>query len=231
MSCTLHILPNILTENTYHLLPVSIEEIIIKTNIYFVEEIKSARRLIKAIHKLKNIDDCTFYMLNEHDNSSLKNIKEIFENNKHIGLISEAGCAAVADPGNDLVLLAHENNVKVVPYIAPNSIIMSLMASGFNGQQFCFHGYLPIKQPMLKNKILELEKNAMHATQIFIETPYRNDALLKELISTCNSQSKLCVACNITSADELIVSKTIKEWSKQTISFHKKPAVFLLYAG
>jgi 16S rRNA (cytidine1402-2'-O)-methyltransferase len=231
MKVTLHILPNILAENSIDTIPVYIKEVIKKITVFYVEEIRSARRLLKALDKDFDIDACSFLMLNEHENKSLHQFKDLIKTNNDIGLLSEAGCAAVADPGKDLVELAHKYNVHVKPYVGPNSILMALMASGFNGQQFSFHGYLPIKQPMLKTKILELEKLSINASQLFIEVPYRNDQMIKEIVQTCNPNTKLCIASNICGEDEMIVSKTIADWKKLTISFHKKPAVFVLYSG
>jgi len=178
------------------------------------------------------IDDLTFHILNEHHRESLTLAKGIFENGNNIGYISEAGCPAVADPGQDLVLIAHQLEVKVIPHIGPNSIILALMASGFNGQQFYFHGYLPNKQPMLSQKIkeIELHSRSHNCTEIFIETPYRNNQLIEEILKNGHDSTWLCVAANLTSAEENINSKPLKEWKKTKLNYHKIPAVMLLYA-
>jgi 16S rRNA (cytidine1402-2'-O)-methyltransferase len=171
-------------------------------------------------------------MLNEHENESLQEATNLFKQGLKIGLISEAGCPNVADPGQQLVSIAHENDVKVIPHVGPNSILLALMASGFNGQQFHFHGYLPNKQPMLSQKITELERESKlkNCTQIFIETPYRNHQIIQEMMKVCNANTKLCIACNITGNDESIISLSISQWKQRELNFHKKPAVFLLYS-
>ncbi len=227
----LHLIPNFLADNTSHVMPPYIKEIIQQINIFFVEEIKSARRFLKKIDKEINIDNLTFHLLNEHKNNDLQHAKEYFAKGKSIAYISEAGCAAVADPGAELVSLAHSMNIKVIPYVGPNSILLALMASGFNGQKFIFHGYLPNKQPALSHKIKEIELHSQkeNCTQIFIETPYRNNQLLEELLKHCHSHTKLCVASNLTSMEEKIISCSIYDWRKMTYNFHKIPAVFLLY--
>jgi 16S rRNA (cytidine1402-2'-O)-methyltransferase len=169
-------------------------------------------------------------MLNEHENESLADAKKIWLSGNDIGFISEAGCPSVADPGQELVALAHQNEVKVIPYVGPNSILLALMASGFNGQQFQFLGYLPNKQPFLSSKIkeMEMESRVKNCTQIFIETPYRNDQLLAELLKNCSNETRICVACHLTGKEEQIISKTVSQWKQMQVSFHKKPAVFLL---
>lgn len=227
----LHLIPNILAENTAHKMPAGLTGIVSKISVFYVEEIRSARRFLKMMNKEIVIDDLTFHLLNEHHKEALSTAGEIFLSGKDIGYISEAGCPAVADPGQELVSIAHNMDVQVIPYIGPNSIIMALMASGFNGQQFYFHGYLPNKQPMLSSKIKEIEQHSRthNCTQIFIETPYRNNQLIAELLKNCSENTWLCVACNITGEDEKIISKPIKEWKKMEVNFHKIPAVFLLY--
>lgn len=228
----LHLIPNILAENSAHKMPQYLVDIVHQIKIFYVEEIRSARRFLKMIDKQIVIDDLEFHILNEHHQESLSLVKGFLHSGNSIGYISEAGCPAVADPGQDLVKIAHEINVQVIPHIGPNSIILALMASGFNGQQFYFHGYLPNKQPMLTSKIKEIESHSrlQNCTEIFIETPYRNNQMIQELLKHCHDQTRLCVAANLTSVDELIVSKTVKEWKKVETSFHKIPAVFLLYA-
>ena len=178
------------------------------------------------------IDDLTFYILNEHEQESLQYAKKLFLEGHDIGMISESGCPSVADPGNELVKIAHEVKTIVKPHIGPNSILLALMASGFNGQHFEFHGYLPNKQPNLSQKIIELEKDSKlrNVSHFFIETPYRNDQMIKELIKHCHEQTRLCVAANLTAETEKILSMSIKEWKQQATSFHKQPAIFGIYA-
>jgi 16S rRNA (cytidine1402-2'-O)-methyltransferase len=148
-----------------------------------------------------------------------------------IGMISESGCPGVADPGSSLAQLAHQINAKVKPHVGPNSILLALMASGFNGQHFQFHGYLPNKQPMLNQKLQEIEREskANNVSQFFIETPYRNDQMIKEILKNCHDETRLCVAANLTGEAERIISLPIKKWKQLTVSFHKQPAVFGIY--
>lgn len=228
----LHLIPNILAENTAHKMPSYLIDIVNEIKVFYVEEIRSARRFLKMLNKQIVIDDLTFHLLNEHHQESLSLAKNLFLQGTSIAYISEAGCPAVADPGQDLVAIAHELSVQVVPHIGPNSIIMALMASGFNGQQFYFHGYLPNKQPMLSIKIKEIEAHSRshNCTQIFIETPYRNHQLIEEILKNCRNNTQLCVAANLTATDEHIVAQMIKDWKKVKLNYHKIPAVFLLYA-
>ena len=152
------------------------------------------------------------------------------EGGKDVGLMSEAGCPAVADPGSDIVAEAHKRGIKVVPMVGPSSILLALMASGFNGQSFTFHGYLPIDKVQRSKRIKELENIAErhNQTQIFIETPFRNNQILEDILKTCSPRTRLCVACNVTAADEQIISQPIEQWRKQKVDFHKKPAIFLI---
>jgi len=145
--------------------------------------------------------------------------------------MSVAGCPGVADPGAGIVASAHEKGIKVVPLIGPSSILLALMASGFNGQSFSFHGYLPIDKSQRSKKIKELESQAerFNQTQIFIETPFRNNQLLEEIIRNCKKSTRLCVACNLSAADEQIISIPIEQWRKKKVDIHKKPAIFLLF--
>ncbi|MEZ5046752.1 MAG: SAM-dependent methyltransferase [Chitinophagaceae bacterium] len=229
----LHLIPNILSEDGLQSIPFYIHELVKNISIFYVEEIKSARRFLKKIDSAIQIDDLTFYILNEHQSNDLQQFANHIKTND-IGYISEAGCPCVADPGQQLVEIAHQLQVDVVPHVGPNAILLTLMASGFNGQQFIFHGYLPNKQPFLNEKIksLELHSRMQQFTELFIETPYRNKQLIAELLSLCHSQTKLCIACNLTAKDEWIKTKTIAEWKKVSFDFlHKKPCVFALYAG
>lgn len=229
---TLHLIPNLLSPDDTHVIPSYIAELVSNLNVFYVEEIKSARRFLKKMNRDIVIDHLTFYILNEHQNESLKEAHALFSKGISIGYISEAGCPAVADPGQELVAIAHEVGVEVKPHVGPNSILLALMASGFNGQQFHFHGYLPNKQPMLSHKIKEIEQESRlkKCSQLFIETPYRNHQLLDELLRNCHAETRLCIAANLTASNEQIISKTIKEWKQTQVSLHKIPAVFVLYA-
>ncbi|MBP6625386.1 MAG: SAM-dependent methyltransferase, partial [Chitinophagaceae bacterium] len=196
----LHLIPNILAENSIQVIPAYIKDVISPIRIFFVEEIRSARRLLRALDKNFDIDACQFIMLNEHQALNSKEAIELLTGELPIGLISEAGCPSVADPGKELVALAHQLNIAVIPHVGPNSILLALMASGFNGQQFQFLGYLPNKQPFLSQKIKEIESESRvkNCTQLFIETPYRNDQLIQEILQHCHADTKLCVAANLT---------------------------------
>lgn len=226
----LHLIPNVLYEGEIHVIPQYIRTLLCDIRIFYVEEIKSARRLIKRLNKETEIDNLTFHIINEHSTEGLDKITTYTNEGKDIAYLSEAGCPAVADPGNVLVQKAHEKKIKVIPHVGPNSIILALMASGMNGQHFCFHGYLPIKQPMLSKKILELESNSTswHRSEIFIEAPYRNHQMLALLLETLKPTTRLCVAIGITSPHEKIFSMSVQEWKKQNIQFHKIPAIFII---
>ena len=208
-------------------------DIIHKLDVFIVEQLRTARRfLIKAGHP-KAIDNLLFFELNKFtDENAIHTYLKSAQNGKSIGLISEAGTPCVADPGAAIVSLAHKNRIQVVPLVGPNSILMALMASGFNGQQFCFHGYLPVDGMQLGRKIKEIEGNSKRfdQTQIFIETPYRNKQILDSLLKNCKPQTNICVATNISLESESIISRTVAEWKKEAVDFHKKPTVFLMYA-
>lgn len=210
-------------------------EIIRKIKYFIVENIRTTRRFLKQVDKTINIDELHFFELNEHtDKTLLASFIEPIKNNFDIGVISEAGCPAIADPGADIVAIAQEKNIKIIPLIGPSSIILSLMASGFNGQSFAFNGYLPIEKNERINTIKRFEKKIFseNQTQIFIETPYRNVQLIEDLCKTLNENIKLCIAVNITSSEEEIITKTIRKWksNKNSIgNIHKKPTIFLLY--
>jgi len=229
-SGTLYLIPTVLAENAVQTIPSYIKDIIIDTDLYIVENLKTARRFIKSIYKEKNIDDCIFLELDKHKNYTFDDtiLSEIF-NGKNIGLMSEAGTPCIADPGNKVVEMAHEMEIRVVPLVGPSSILLALMASGFNGQQFSFNGYLPIDSIERKNKVLQMEAAGKKGhTQIFMDTPYRNQRLLEELIQFCKFDTMLCIACNITAKDEFIKTLPLAEWKKRKPDLNKKPAIFIL---
>lgn len=208
------------------------EEQILTIKYFIVENIRSARRFLKKTNSSINIDDLTFYELNKHTNlEQIETYLQPIANGNSVGVISEAGCPAIADPGADIVAIAQRKNIKVVPLVGPSSILMSLMASGFNGQSFAFHGYLPIDAGERLKTIKQLEQRiySEHQTQLFIETPYRNLKLVEDLIKNCTPSTKLCIAMNITCEDEYIKTLSIKEWAKRLPDMNKKPCIFLLY--
>jgi 16S rRNA (cytidine1402-2'-O)-methyltransferase len=214
-------------------IPSEIFTIVSKLNYFIVENIKTARRYIRKIDKDKNIDDITFFVLNKHtDEKEISNFLEPLKNGMNVGIISEAGVPGVADPGANIVNLAHEKNFQVIPLTGPSSIILSVMASGLNGQNFAFNGYLPIKENHRKNKIKQLEKKSKteNQTQIFMETPYRNDKLLANILEECQENTMLCIASNITAPDEFIKTRKIIEWKKNIPELKKKPTIFLIHS-
>lgn len=201
-------------------------------DIYVVEELKTARRFLRKCGYRKDFDsETTFFQLNEHTSGSeISAFLEPALAGKDIGLMSEAGTPAVADPGSALVRLAHSKGIQVVPLAGPSSIILALMASGFNGQQFTFHGYLPVKPHERAQKLKEIEREIFKtgSTHIFIETPYRNRQMLESILNSCSGGISLCMAINLTLPDEAIITKTVSEWKQTDFQPPKSPAVFLL---
>lgn len=196
---------------------------------FIVEDLKTARRSLRKIGFKGEFDKMTFHVLNEH--TDLKGIEKFLsstEKGKNIGLMSEAGMPCIADPGSEMAKLAHKKNIRVVPLYGQSSIFLALAASGLNGQNFCFHGYLPKPQNERKKKLKVIE-NAIPQTQIFIETPYRNNHLLEDILSICSPETLLCIAVNVTNQSEKIITKSIAEWKRaDKPDLNKKPAVFLL---
>lgn len=229
----LYLIPTTLgdTAETADVIPVKINDIINTIDEYIVENEKSARHYLKKIGIKKPLPEIILHTLNQHTNAhEISGYLKSIPLGKNIGIISEAGCPGVADPGAEVVKLAHANNIKVVPLVGPSSILLSLMASGLNGQNFAFNGYLPKERSERIKKIKELEQLSLrkNQTQLFIETPYRNAHLLDDILSHCESPTKLCIACDITLPSEFIKTKNISEWKKQVPDINKRPAIFLL---
>jgi 16S rRNA (cytidine1402-2'-O)-methyltransferase len=197
---------------------------------YIVENEKTARRFLKEAGLKTPQSELVIHDYGKYNRDSLKAFFIGLMSGKDVGLMSEAGCPGIADPGADIVAEAHKRNIKVVPLVGPSSILLALMASGFNGQSFTFHGYLPIDKVLRAKRIRELEglSDRLFQTQIFIETPFRNNSLLDEILKSGDAKTKLCIACNLTSADEMVQTKTIAEWQTQIPDLHKKPTIFLL---
>ena len=235
-------------ENALYLLPVTLgdteidnvlpsynREIIRQIKFFIVENVRSARRFLKKVDRDINIDELTFYLMDKHtDAAKMASYLKPLEEGNAMGVISEAGCPAVADPGADVVAVAQRKNLRVIPMVGPSSIIMSVMGSGFNGQSFAFNGYLPIEPAERTKRIKQLETRAYteDQTQLFIETPYRNHKMLEELLRTCKPSTRLCIASGITCAEEYIHTHTIAELKK--IKLHdlsKIPTIFLIYKG
>ncbi|MGV8877395.1 MAG: SAM-dependent methyltransferase [Sphingobacteriaceae bacterium] len=199
---------------------------------YIVENGKTARRFLKEAGLTIAQSELIIHDYGKHHRED--NLNEFFsglESGKDVGLMSEAGCPGIADPGAEIVAEAHRRNIKVIPLVGPSSILLALMASGFNGQSFAFHGYLPIDKIARSKKIKELEAiaNTQNQTQLFIETPFRNNAMLGEILRSCNPKSRLCIACELTGEQEYIQTKTIADWKKEIPDLHKRPTIFLLF--
>ena len=210
----------------------SIKEYILKTDYFFVENEKTARKVIKFFAPEKKQSELKLFLLDKYSESSdLKEAQKLMKSGQDFGLLSEAGLPCIADPGNLMVKWSHENNIKVIPINGPSSIILALISSGFNGQEFTFHGYLPIDREQKKKQILFLENQVQKSgySQIFMETPYRNNQLLEDLIKFLNPNTKLCIAANINDPQaEFIKTLSMKDWQKNKPELHKIPAVFVL---
>lgn len=233
MKGTLFLIPTAISnDNPTEALPIDFVEIVNELDAFIVENIKTTRRFLRSVGYTKDFDQIPYHLLNKHSDSyEMAEALKSLQNGKKVGLLSEAGMPCVADPGAAIVRQAHASDIKVKPVSGPSSIIMALSASGFNGQNFAFNGYLPIEAGKRKDKIKKLEQRIYQEeqTQLFIEAPYRNNALLDALIHVCHPETWLCVASEVTSADEFIQSKPMKAWKKSKPNLHKKNTVFLLY--
>ena len=233
MQASLYLIPVTLGDTEHRrVLPDYNRDVILGIRHFIVENVRTARRFLKKVEPSIVIDDLTFYELNKHTSpEQVADYLNPLAQGESVGVISEAGCPAVADPGADVVAIAPRKHYRVVPLVGPSSIILSVMASGFNGQSFAFHGYLPIEAAERTSTIKKLEGRiyAENQTQLFIETPYRNRKLAEELIRTCRPSTKLCIASNITCADECIQTRPVKEWAGKLPDFDKKPTIFLIY--
>lgn len=233
METALYLLPVTLGDTPIEtVLPSYNHDIIIHIRHFIVEDIRSARRFLKKVDRNIDIDSLTFYPLNKHTSpEALSGYLKPLEAGESMGVISEAGCPAVADPGADVVAIAQRKGLRVIPLVGPSSIILSVMGSGFNGQSFAFHGYLPIDAPeRIKTlKLLEQRIYSENQTQLFIETPYRNHKMFDDIVSTCRPQTKLCIAANLTCEGEYIKTRSIKDWKGHCPDLSKIPCIFLLY--
>ena len=230
----LFLIPTSLGEEceTADIIPTNVNQIINTIDEYIVENEKSARHYLKKMGIKKSLQEIILHPLNQHTKpNEISSYLNSIDKGKNIGIISEAGCPAIADPGSEVVKIAHRKNIKVVPLVGPSSILLALMASGFNGQSFTFNGYLPKERGERIAKIKDLERLAQrkNQTQIFIETPYRNMHLLEDIVGSCEGLTQLCIACDITLTTEFIKTKSIIDWKKQLPDINKKPAIFLLY--
>lgn len=235
---TVYLIPSLLAEDAIDAIHPGSIEMIRQCQVFIVENERTTRRFFKQLwkHYLPGkemiIDDYQWLVVDESP-AFAATFRKLLKENKHIGIVSEAGCPGVADPGQVLIAIAQEMEIPVKPIVGPNSILLALMASGMNGQQFQFTGYLPIDaaQRIKSIKELETESARKKCTQIFIETPYRNNQLIEVLLKHCQATTKLCIAVDVTGKNESIRTKTIKDWQKEKVDIHKRPAIFLLYCG
>lgn len=229
----LYLIPTTLGDNEpLEVLPISVKKVIEQTDTYIVENEKTARRFIKRISSGKQQSTLKVFLLNKFTNANI--LPEFLQpclNGINVGLLSEAGCPGIADPGAGIVKLAHQNNIKVVPLAGPSSILMAMMSSGMNGQNFTFNGYLPIDKNERKNEVKRLERLSFeqNQSQIFIETPYRNNKMLEDICNILGDNTLVCVACDITLTSEFIKTKTVSEWKKTIIDLHKRPTIFIIH--
>ena len=233
MKSQVYLIPSVLDESAIQTIPAYLIDAVKLCDVIFAENERTARRFLKSICKEIVIDDYEWFTIHKAENELVNTFRKKINEGKNIGIISEAGCPGIADPGQILIAVAQEMNVIIKPLVGPSSILLALMASGMNGQQFEFVGYLPIDS-LERNKAitaLEISSHKKNSTQIFIETPYRNNQLMETLLKTCKPNTKLCIAAELTSANEFIKTKTIAAWKKEKTDFHKKPVIFLLYAG
>jgi len=236
LTAALYLIPVTLGDTPImQVLPGYNHDIIVGIKHFIVENIRSARRFLKRVEKSIDIDELTFYELNRHtDRKFIAEYLQPLEKGEPVGIISEAGCPAIADPGADVVAIAQKKGLRVVPLVGPSSIIMSIMASGFNGQSFAFNGYLPVEVPQRVKALKKLENKIYNEdqTQSFIETPYRNDKMIDTILQNLRPQTKLCIAAGITCAEEYVKTKTIEQWKKEKSKIpdlNKIPTIFVLY--
>jgi 16S rRNA (cytidine1402-2'-O)-methyltransferase len=236
MNNLVYLIPSFLSEDAVETIAPYVLNAVKECNVFFVENERTARRFLKKLSKDIVIDDYEWVLISKHENEEQPMIQAFhskLKEGKTIGIISEAGCPGIADPGQVLVAAAHHHGARVKPLVGPSSILLALMASGLNGQQFQFVGYLPIDQvARIKSlKELEVDSKKRNCTQVFIETPYRNKQLLESIIKACSHSTLLCIAANLTAQNEMIATKTIGEWKKDLPDLNKQPVIFCLYAG
>jgi 16S rRNA (cytidine1402-2'-O)-methyltransferase len=227
---TVYLIPIPIAENALRTLPAEVAQHTLHIQHYFVENVRTARRFLKALHPSIVIDDLHFSEIDKHNAPDTTLLKQWLQQGHNVGIMSEAGCPGIADPGAELVSVAHSLNATVVPLTGPNSLLLALMASGLNGQSFCFNGYLPVKEPMRSKRIVALEQLSKKEkqTQLFIETPYRNNTLLADFMKHCEGNTLLCIAQNITAPDAYIKTQTINHWKNSPPTLDKTPTVFLV---
>jgi 16S rRNA (cytidine1402-2'-O)-methyltransferase len=233
MPSTVYLVPSFLTDEAKHSIPLYVMEAVQQCQVIFAENERTTRRFLKSMDSSVVIDNFEWHTIHKAENEVVEAFTKAIHQGQNIAIISEAGCPGVADPGQQLVGVAHALNCTIRPLVGPSSILLALMASGMSGQQFEFVGYLPIDNAERIKKIKELEAHSQknNSTKIFIETPYRNNQLMASLLQHCQKNTKLCVASNITGADEQIHTKSVTDWKNNIPELHKMPVIFLLYAG
>jgi 16S rRNA (cytidine1402-2'-O)-methyltransferase len=227
-----YLIPTVLYEESLETIPSYILDAIKDCQVFFVENEKTTRRFFKKLWKEMVIDDYAWFAIHKAEESVKQDFLQQLKAGKNIGIVSEAGCPGVADPGQHLVSAAQQAGIQIKPLVGPSSILLALMASGMNGQCFQFHGYIPIDSLERKNKIKELENDSIrkNCTQIFIETPYRNNSLIKDILANCKETTLLCMAVDITGPAESIKTKSIRNWNLNIPDIHKRLGIFLLHA-
>ncbi len=232
MPASVYLVPCVLDDTATHTIPLYIIDAVKNSQVIFAENERTARRFLKSMCKEIVIDNYEWFAIHKAETEVLSAFKQKIKEEKAIAIISEAGCPGVADPGQILVEAAQQLNVTIKPLVGPSSILLALMASGMNGQQFEFVGYLPVDNGERIKRIKELELSSAknNSTKIFIETPYRNNQLIETVLKTCKDSTTFCIAAELTGAAEFIKTKTIAAWRKEKTDFHKKPVIFLLLA-
>lgn len=230
---SLYLIPIPIAEGAVHTLSPDIIKYTGDIKYFFAENVRTARRFLKSIHPSLVVDELSFSEIDKHSGPDIALLKSWLKEGHSVGVMSESGCPGIADPGADLASAAHQVGANVIPLTGPSSLLLALMASGLNGQSFCFNGYLPLKEPARSQKIrqLELQSRKERQTQLFIETPYRNNALLDELLKNCQPQTRLCIAQHITAPDEFISTRSIADWKGNKPTLEKQPAIFLILAS
>lgn len=228
---TLYLIPSLMGGKDPSIIPDQVKEALQNIDVFIVENAKSARHFMRDVGFKGDFDELTMLVLNKRtDLAETYHFLDAADEGQDIGLISEAGAPAVADPGSSIITLAHEKGIRVKPLVGPSSITLALMASGLNGQSFCFHGYLPIDSKARQRKLKQLEQLSLthQQSQIFMEAPYRNNQLLKDILKACSDDTKLCIATNLTTKKEFVKTKAIDKWKGTKPDIHKQPTIFIL---
>jgi len=232
-TAALYMIPIPIADGALQTLSPEVAQYTLQIKHYFVENIRTARRFLKALHPSIIIDELEFSEISKHEEPDTVLLRTWIKSGYKIGIMSESGCPGIADPGAELAAVAHNAGLTVMPLVGPSSILLALMASGLNGQSFAFNGYLPVKEPERSKKIKTLEQTSKkeRQTQLFIETPYRNNPLLEDLLKNCEASTRLCIAQNISAPGAYIKTQTIGEWEKNKPALEKLPAIFLILAS